>query len=55
MVSIFDVFNGPNHEEDPREKGWMEGDGYHPNDAGAAAIAEALAAVGFEPNHMLEQ
>lgn len=54
LVPVFDLFNGPNHDEDPRERGWIEGDGYHPNDAGAAAIAEALAAVGFEPNHMPE-
>jgi len=49
MVSLFDLFNGPNHDEDPREKGWIRGDGYHANEAGAAAIADALAAAGFEP------
>lgn len=54
LVSVFDLFNGPNHDEDPREQGWIEGEGYHPNDAGAAAIAEALAVAGFEPNHMPE-
>jgi hypothetical protein len=26
FVSVFDVFNGPNHDEDPVEKGWMQDD-----------------------------
>lgn len=49
MVSLYDLFNGPDHQDDPREKGWIGTDGYHANDAGAAAIADALAAAGFEP------
>lgn len=55
MVSVFDVFNGPNHDEDPREKGWISGNGRHPNDAGPAAIADALAAVGFDLSDPPEQ
>jgi len=47
-VSFFDVFNGPRHDEDPREKGWMADDGMHANDTGGSVAAEALAAVGFE-------
>lgn len=49
LVSLFDVFNGPNHDQDPREKGWIHEDGIHTNEAGALAIADALAATGFEP------
>ena len=50
FVSTYDVFNGPNHGEDPREKGWIGPDGEHTTDDGAAAIAEALTAVGFDPS-----
>ena len=39
---------GPEHDEDPRAKGWIEEDGMHANETGGAAAAEALAAVGFE-------
>jgi hypothetical protein len=48
FVSFFDTFNGLEHDEDPREKGWIQDDGMHANDTGGAAAAEALAAVGFE-------
>lgn len=48
FVSFFDVFNGPGHDEDPREKGWMADDGMHANDKGGSVAAEALAAAGFE-------
>jgi len=49
MVSLFDLFNGPNHDQDPAEKGWMHGDGIHASEAGIVAIADALAAAGFDP------
>ena len=48
FVSFFDVFDGPEHDEDPREKGWMQDDGWHANDTGGAVAAEALAAGEFE-------
>jgi hypothetical protein len=48
FVSFYDLFNGPNHDEDARAKGWIGDDGFHANAAGGAAAAEALAAVGFE-------
>lgn len=47
FVSIVDVFNGPNHHEDPNEKGWME-DAIHANDEGMDIVAQTLAAYGFE-------
>lgn len=50
FVSPYDVFNGAAHDEDPREKGWIGPDGEHTTDDGATAIAEALAAVGFDPS-----
>lgn len=48
FVSLYDIFNGPNHDEEPREKGWISEDGFHANDEGNNVIAEALAAIGFE-------
>lgn len=48
FVSTIDVFNGPDHDEDPVEKGWMKDDLMHANDEGRDIIAELLAAYGFE-------
>ena len=49
MVSTYDLFNGPAHDEDPRAKGFIGPDGEHTTPEGAAAIADAIAAVGFDP------
>jgi hypothetical protein len=48
FVSVYDLLNGENHDEDPRGKGLIGGDGEHTTDDGAALIADALAAAGFE-------
>jgi hypothetical protein len=48
FVSFYDLFNGPEHDQDARAKGWIGEDGFHANEAGGTAAAEALAAVGFE-------
>ncbi|WP_353083049.1 SGNH/GDSL hydrolase family protein, partial [Tessaracoccus lapidicaptus] len=50
FVSSLDVYNGPEHQTDPVEAGFIRGDGLHPSAAGGQAMAEALAAVGFEPS-----
>ena len=50
FVSLFDVFNGPNHDEDPVQKGWMMDDLMHAGDEGRDVIAELLAASGFDPS-----
>ena len=49
MVSTYDLFNGPTHDEDPREKGFIGPDGEHTTPEGATAIADAIAAEGFDP------
>jgi len=49
VVPVYEAFNGPAHDEDPREEGWIGPDGLHLSDAGKAAVAETLAAAGFEP------
>jgi hypothetical protein len=47
FVSWMDLFNGPAHDVDPVEQGWIA-DGVHLNDAGRALLVEALAATGWE-------
>jgi len=44
-----DAFNGPGHEEDPREKGYIVSDGEHPSDLAAQYTAELLSQMGYEP------
>lgn len=50
FVSMYDLFNGAEHDEDPREKGWIGSDGIHLNASGMDAVAEALRDSGFELN-----
>ncbi|MDO8389071.1 MAG: hypothetical protein Q7V57_01170 [Actinomycetota bacterium] len=47
FVSTYDVYNGPSHDEDPVAKGFVRSDRIHPSNKGAAAMAQALAAIGF--------
>ena len=47
MVSVYDAFNGPDHDENPREKGYVDDDGLHASRAGASAHAEILHALGY--------
>ena len=49
VARVFDAFNGPNHDEDPRDKGYIGGDGIHTTAAGRQVIAELLRNVGYEP------
>jgi len=48
-ASMFDAFNGPNHDEDPREKGFIGSDKQHTTDEGKAAMVEVLHALGYDP------
>ena len=49
LVSVYDVFNGLNHDEDPREKGYIGTDGEHTSKQGQQVIADLLSEAGFEP------
>ncbi len=49
FVSALDVYNGADRQQDPREEGMLAGDNIHPGPVGAEAMAQALAATGFEP------
>ncbi len=46
-VSMFDEFNGEDHSEDPREKGFITSDGEHTMPAGQAAMVKALDSAGY--------
>ena len=55
-VSLYDLLNGPNHDIVPSEMGWTGPSEGQPtisirqlNDIGSVMVADALAAVGFEP------
>jgi hypothetical protein len=48
MASFYDEFNGPDHDEDPREKGYIYSDGLHASTEGIAAQVEALHALGYD-------
>lgn len=50
MMSVFDALNGPAHDRDLVELGWLRSDGEHLNTEGAGQVADALTAVGFEPS-----
>jgi lysophospholipase L1-like esterase len=49
LVSIFNAFNGINHNEDPREKGYIGEDGRHASELGRQVIADLISAAGYEP------
>ena len=49
FVHRYDAYNGVNHDEDPKEKGYIQSDGTHPSDLGAQVTAELLAQLGYEP------
>jgi len=49
FVSRLDAFNGLNHDEDPREKGYIESDGEHLSDLGSQYSAELISQMGYEP------
>ena len=48
-ASWYDAFNGPNHDEDPYEKGYIADDVFHQSREGAAVQAEVLHALGYDP------
>jgi hypothetical protein len=49
FLSRLDAFNGLNHDEDPRIKGYIDPYGEHLSDLGAEYTAELLAHMGYEP------
>ena len=48
-ASWYDEFNGPDHDEDPLEKGYIADDGWHQSGEGAKVQGEVLHALGYDP------
>ncbi len=49
FLSRLDAFNGPSHDEDPRQKGFIIRDGEHPSVLAAQFTAELLSQMGYQP------
>lgn len=48
-ASFYDEFNGTDHDEDPREKGYISVDGLRPSTEGTKAQVEVLHALRYDP------
>jgi hypothetical protein len=49
MASFYDAFNGPDHDEDPREKGYITVDGKHASPEGTYFQVDILHDLGYDP------
>jgi predicted dienelactone hydrolase len=49
FLSRYDAFNGTNHNEDPREKGYIRSDGEHPTELASQFTADLLSRMGYDP------
>ena len=49
FLSRYDAFDGANHDEDPREKGYIHADGEHPTELASQFTADLLSQMGYEP------
>jgi hypothetical protein len=49
FLSRYDAYNGVDHSEDPRQKGYIREDGEHPTQLGAEFTAGLLSSMGYEP------
>ncbi len=49
FISVYDAFNGPAHDEDPRERGYIGTDGIHSSEKGRQVIADLLSEAGYVP------
>ncbi len=47
IAHVYDAFNGPNHDEDPRDKGYLELE-WRTSEAGQKVIADLLRELGYE-------
>lgn len=49
FVSVYDAFNGPDHDQDPGEKGYLGSMNILPSEKGQQVIADLLSEVGYDP------
>jgi lysophospholipase L1-like esterase len=48
VADVYAAFNGPNHDQDPRDQGYLGADGVHTNEAGDKVIVDTLRKLGYE-------
>lgn len=48
VIKTIDAFNGKDHKQDPGEKGYIGGDGFHLSDKGRQLVAKLLIESGFD-------
>lgn len=49
VANIMDAFNGPNHELDPNEAGYIGEDNAHTSEIGQELLAESIHSLGYNP------
>lgn len=49
VAEVYAAFNGPNYDEDPIDKGYIQSDEEHPSEAGMKVIADAFRKLGYTP------
>lgn len=49
VARVFEAFNGPQHDEDPRDKGYIGSDGEHTTALGRQVMAGLLRQLGYDP------
>lgn len=49
VASLYQAFNGPRHDRDPVQRGYIGPDGGHTSTRGKAVILRTLDALGYEP------
>jgi hypothetical protein len=48
VAGVYSAFNGPGHDEDPRDKGYIGADGEHTSALGQQVIAQCLHELGYQ-------
>lgn len=48
VARVYDAFNGPDHDEDPKDKGYIGDDGKHTNEKGQKVIADLFRKLGYK-------
>jgi hypothetical protein len=51
VAPVYEAFNGPDFDQDPRARGLIGQDGEHASEAGQQLIADLLRDLGYEPTH----
>ena len=49
VARVYRAFNGPNGDEDFKDKGYAAPNGFHPNQVGYSLMADLFRELGYEP------